>query len=77
MVNRTMAMHDLLTTKQGTQNWLEFIHNLEKKAMILNFESQPYKTSDAVKDAAIFGMSDAKLREKALAEDPNLFFFYL
>ena len=72
LVNRTMAMYDLLTTKQGNQNWLDFIHSLERKAKILNFNTRPYTFEDAVKDAAIFGMNDIKLREKALAEDPNL-----
>ena len=72
LVNRTMAMHDLLTTKQGSRNWMDFIHDLEKKAKILGFDKQPYTQQDAVKDAAIFGMTDARLREKALAEDPTL-----
>ena len=72
LVNHTMAMHDLLTTKQGSRNWMDFIHDLEKKAKILGFDKQPYTAADAVKDAAIFGMTDARLREKALAEDPNL-----
>lgn len=72
LVNRTMAMHDLLTTKQGTIKWMDFIHELEKKVKILDFERQPYTDKDAVKDAAIFGMSDQRLREKALAEDPDL-----
>ena len=68
LVNRTMAMYDLLTTKQGSRSWLDFVHELEKKVKILNFEKQPYGTNDAIKDAAIFGMADSKLREKALAE---------
>ena len=40
LVNRTMAMHDLLTTKQGSRNWMDFIHDLEKKAKILGFDKQ-------------------------------------
>ena len=72
LVNRTMAMYDLLTTKQGTMKWMDFIHELEKKAKILDFEKQPYTSEEVVKDAAIFGMTDQRLREKALAEDPNL-----
>ena len=72
LVNRTMAMHDLLTTKQGTKKWMDFIHELEKKAKILDMEKKPYTTQDVVKDAAIFGMTDPRLREKALAEDPTL-----
>ena len=72
MVHRTMAMYDLLTTKQGSRSWLDFIHELENKAKILDFANNPYTTDDAVKDAAIFGMADTRLREKALADDPNL-----
>eukprot|EP00111_Clytia_hemisphaerica_P023959 TCONS_00070584-protein len=72
MVNRTMAMHQLLGTKQGTRTWGDFLLDLEKKAKSLNFDNKPYTTEEAIKDAAIFGMNDVSLREKALAEDPNL-----
>eukprot|EP00111_Clytia_hemisphaerica_P002020 TCONS_00005717-protein len=72
MVNRTMAMHQLLGTKQGTRTWGDFLLDLEKKAKSLNFDKKPYTTEEAIKDAAIFGMNDVSLREKALAEDPNL-----
>ena len=69
LVNRTMAMHDLLNTKQGTRSWMDYIHELEKKAKVLDFARKPYTTEEAIKDAAIRGMADAKLSEKALAED--------
>ena len=72
MVNRTMAMHQLLSTQQGSRSWSDFIRDLEKKAKTLNFEKKPYTTEEAIKDAAIFGMNDTSLREKALAEDPDL-----
>ena len=72
MVNRTMAMHQLLSTQQGTRSWSDFIRDLERKAKTLNFEKKPYSTEEAIKDAAIFGMNDPALREKALAEDPDL-----
>ena len=72
LVNRTMAMYQLFTTKQGDRNWMDFIKVLEDKAHILNFETTPYTQDDAVKDAAIFGMTDGRLQEKALAEDPDL-----
>ena len=72
LVNRTMAMHDLLTTKQGSKKWMDYIDELNNKAKILDIEKNPYTSDDVVKDAAIFGMSDARLRERALAEDPNL-----
>ncbi len=67
-----MAMHQLLSTKQGTRTWGDFLLDLEKKAKSLNFDKKPYTTEEAIKDAAIFGMNDGSLREKALAEDPNL-----
>ena len=69
LVNRTMAMHDLYSTKQGSKSWMDYIHDLEKKAKVLDFARRPYTTDEAVKDAAIRGMSDIKLSEKALAED--------
>ncbi len=72
LVNRTMAMHQLLTTQQGSRNWSDFIRDLETKAKILDFEKKPYTIQEAIKDAAIFGMTDAALKEKALAEDPDL-----
>ena len=72
MVNRTMAMHQLLTTQQGSRNWTDFIRDLERKSKILNFEKKPYTIQEAIKDAAIFGMNDTALKEKALAEDPDL-----
>ena len=71
LVNRTLAMHNLLTTKQGSRSWMEFIKDLEDKAYLLDFDNKPYRQEDAVKDAAIFGMSDSRLKEKALTEDPK------
>ena len=71
-VNRTMAMHQLMTTKQGSMPWNSFIRELEIKAKILNLPNKPYTVDDAVKDAAIFGMNDAQMKERALAEDPSV-----
>jgi len=71
-VNRTMAMHQLMTTRQGSMTWNSFIRELEIKAKILNLPNKPYTMDDAVKDAAIFGMNDAQMRERALAEDPSV-----
>lgn len=72
MVKRTMAMHQLLSTQQGLRTWSNFMRDLEKKAKTLNFGKKPYTTDEAIKDAAIFGMRDSSLREKAPAEDPHL-----
>ena len=71
-VNRTMAMHQLMTTRQGSMTWNSFIRELEIKAKILNLPNKPYTMDDAIKDAAIFGMNDATMRERALAEDPSV-----
>lgn len=71
LASRTMAVYQLLTTKQGDCTWMNFIKDLEDKAHTLDFDTQPYKQDDAVKDAAIFGMADIHLKEKALAEDPD------
>ena len=72
LVNCTMAMHQLLTTKQGDCSWMNFKKDLEDKTHVLDFNQQPYKHNDVVKDAAIFAMTDLRLKEKALADDPNL-----
>ena len=71
-VNRTMAMYQLMNTCQGTMNWNSFIRELEIKAKILNFDKKPYTIEEAIKDAAIFGMNDGQMKEKALAEDPSI-----
>ena len=72
LVNRSLAMHDLLNTKQGSKPWMQFLKELEDKAYLLDFDNHPYKQSDVIKDAAIFGMTDNRLKEKALSEDPDL-----
>ena len=38
LVNRTLAMHELLTTKQGNRPWLEFYADVEAKAQNLEFD---------------------------------------
>ena len=72
LVNRTMAMYQLKNTKQGDRSWMDYIKILEDKAHILNLNVIPYTEDDAVKDAAVYGMSDEKLREKAIADDLTL-----
>ena len=67
-----MAMHQLMTTKQGSMSWNSFIRELEIKANILNLPNKPYTMDDAIKDAAIFGMTDSQMKERALAEDPSV-----
>ena len=43
---------------------MDFIKDLEDTAHILTFDTQVYKQNDVVKDAAIFGMADPRLKEK-------------
>ena len=58
MVNGTMAMYQLFTTKQGYRNWMDYIKTPENKANVLDFAAILYTENDPIKDAAIFGMSD-------------------
>ena len=51
---------------------MEFIKDLKDKAYLLDFDKKPYRQEDAVKDAAIFGMTNTHLKEKALTDDPQL-----
>ena len=46
---------------------MDYIKDLESKAHILSFDTIPYKHAEAVKDVAIFGMTDTALWEKASA----------
>ena len=61
-VNPIMAMYQLMNTHQGTMNWNSFIRELEVKAKTLNFDRKPYNIEEAIKDAAIFGMNDGKMK---------------
>ena len=61
-----------MSTKQGAKAWMDFIYDLEKKAYVLDFINHPYTHKDAVRDAAILGKTDTKLKEKALVNDPDL-----
>ena len=72
LINRTLAMHQLMTCKQGDRKWMDFIKDLEERVAVLDFDSNPYKNADAVRDAAIFGTSDSGLKEKGMAESPDL-----
>ena len=49
LVNRSLAMYNLLNTKQGSKTWMNFVKELEDKAYLLDFDNQPYKQSDAEK----------------------------
>ena len=72
LVNKTMAMYQLHNTKQGERKWMDFIKDLEDKARILDFATTPYTIEMAIRDAAVYGMTDEMLKQKALAEEPDL-----
>ena len=41
LVNRTMAVHCLMTTSQGDRSWVEFIKNIEQKQRFLILKRNP------------------------------------
>ena len=43
LANRSLAMHNLLTTRQGSRSWMEFIKDVEDKAYFLDFDNKPYR----------------------------------
>ena len=55
--------------KQGTKTVTEFAKELVQLATQCQFDKNPYTKERAKKDALIFGTSDEKLRQEALAKD--------
>ena len=68
-VNLSMAVFKLMHTRQGTKSVTEFAREIDDLAEQCQFSSQPYTKERAMKDALIFGTSDDKLRQEALAKD--------
>ena len=64
-----MAMYKLMHAKQGTKTVTEFAKELDQLATQCQFDKNPYTKERAKKDALIFGTSDEKLRQEALAKD--------
>ena len=64
-----MAMYKLMHAKQGTKSVTEFARELDQLAAQCQFDTNPYTKERAKKDALIFGTSDEKLRQEALAKD--------
>ena len=64
-----MAMYKLMHAKQGTKTFTEFAKELDQLATQCQFDKNPYTKERAKKDALIFGTSDEKLRQEALAKD--------
>ena len=70
-VNLSMAMFKLMHASQQGKSVTEFTQELEELATQCQFTSVPYTKERAMKDAFIFGTSDEKLRQEALAKDPD------
>ena len=68
-VNLSMAVFKLMHARQGTKTVTEFARELEELAAQCQFDTKPYTQARAMKDAFIFGTSDDKLRQEALAKD--------
>ena len=70
-VNLTMAMYKLMHVKQGTKSVTEFAKEVETLAQQCQLDTVNYTQERAKKDAYIYGTSDEKLRQEALAKDMN------
>ena len=68
-VNLTMAMFRLMHAKQDSKTVTQFLSEIDELATQCQFEKQQYDKERAMKDAFIFGTSDDKLRQEALAKD--------
>ncbi len=68
-VNLSMAMFKLMHAKQSSKTVTQFRREIEELATQCQFDVQAYDKTRAMKDAFIFGTSDDKLRQEALAKD--------
>ena len=68
-VNLSMSMFKLMHARQGTKTVTEFSREIDDLAERCQFTTHPYTKDRAMKDAFIFGTSDDKLRQEALAKD--------
>ena len=71
-VNRDRSLIDLLNMRQTSESWMAFIHDLEEAADLCQLETRPFTRDDAIRVAALAGMKDRNLAEKALAEKYSL-----
>ena len=58
----------LMHTKQGSKPFTQFTKEIEEIAVQWQFTEKPYTFERAWKGAIIFGTSDDKLRQEALAK---------
>ena len=71
-VNLSMAMFKLMHASQGSKTVTEFAREVDELATQCQFDQKPYTKERAMKDAIIFGTSDDKVRQEALAKDYDL-----
>ena len=68
-VNLSMAVFKLIHAQQGTKSITVFAKEIEELATQCQFTERQYTKERAMKDAIIFGTSDERLRQEALAKD--------
>ena len=51
---------------------MEYVHLVEDKALIRQFDERPYIFKEAVKNALVMGVRDNRFRQKELMDDPDL-----
>ena len=71
-VNRDRSIIDLLHMRQSEESWMAFIHDLEEAADLCQLDITTFTRDDAIRVAALAGMKDRNLAEKALAEKYSL-----
>ena len=71
-VNRDRSIIDLLHMRQQDDTWMAFISELEDSADLCQLDTKNFTRDDAIRVAALSGMKDRSLAEKALAEKYNL-----
>ena len=57
--------------RQSGESWMAFIHDLEEAADLCQLDTSPFTRDDSIRVAALAGMKDRNLAEKALAEEFN------
>lgn len=71
-VNRDRSIIDLLHMRQQDDTWMAFISELEDAADLCQLDTKIFTRDDAIRVAALSGMKDRSLAEKALAEKYSL-----
>ena len=71
-VSRDRSLTDLLSMKQGDDTWMQFISELKDAADLCRLDTQPLTREDAIRVAALAGMKDRLLAEKAMTEEFQL-----